>query len=81
MNRNRRRRRDAIDCIEFNSDATKFDRERQYLVTLKTRKRRTQRNTEIPSGGITFVFVKTISIMLPKTTKQSKRLNNETKYP
>lgn len=52
-----------------------------YLVTLKTRNNLTQRNTDIPNGGITLVCVKTISVMLPITTKQSKRLKRDTKYP
>ena len=50
-----------------------------YLVTLNTLSSLTQRNTDIPKGGITFVFVKIISAILPITTKQSKRLNNDTK--
>lgn len=50
-----------------------------YLVTLNTLSKRTQRSTETPSGGIISVLVKIISPMLPITTKQSKRLNNETK--
>lgn len=31
MNRNNKSKRDAIDCIEFNRDATKLDRDLQYL--------------------------------------------------
>ena len=50
-----------------------------YLVTLNTRRRRTQRNTETPSGGITFVLVKTTSTILLITTKQSNRLKSDTK--
>lgn len=50
-----------------------------YLVTLKTRNNLTQRNTEIPSGGITLLRVSIVSVMLPITTKQSKRLNRDTK--
>lgn len=50
-----------------------------YLVTLKTLSNLTQRNTEIPRGGITSVFVSTISLIDPITTKQSKRLNSDTK--
>lgn len=56
-------------------------RHETYLVTLNTRRSRTQRRTEIPSGGIMWVWQSTISIILPNTTKQSKRLNNDTKYP
>lgn len=52
-----------------------------YFVTLKTLKRRTHRSTEIPSGGMMFVWNRTISPILPITTKQSKRLNSDTKYP
>lgn len=98
MKRNSSNNSEAIDCMEFSSDATKFDKDRQYLkaniregagcrrkwklsylVTLKTRSNRTQRNTDIPRGGITFVRVNIISVILPITTKQSKRLNRETK--
>lgn len=50
-----------------------------YFVTLKTRSRRTQRRTDTPSGGITSVLVKTTSMILLITTKQSNRLNRETK--
>lgn len=52
-----------------------------HLVTLKTLSRRTQRSTDIPKSGITLVEVSRLSVMLPITTKQSNRLNNETKYP
>lgn len=52
-----------------------------YLVTLNTLRRRTQRSTEIPNGGIMCVWNRIISPILPMTTKQSKRLNNDTKYP
>lgn len=79
MNKNSKSKSDAMDCIEFNSDATKFDNERQYLVTLNTRSKRTQRKTDIPNGGIKLFLVKTISNILPNTTKQSKRLNKDTK--
>lgn len=50
-----------------------------YLVTLKTRRRRTQRKTDTPSGGMTSVLVSTTSIMLLMTTKQSNRLKRDTK--
>lgn len=50
-----------------------------YLVTLNTLKSLTQRRTETPKGGITSVRVRTISLMEPTTTKQSKRLKSETK--
>ena len=50
-----------------------------YLVTLKTRRRRTQRKTDTPKGGMTSVLVRTTSTMLLMTTKQSKRLNSDTK--
>jgi len=52
-----------------------------YLVTLKTLSSRTQRNTDTPSGNINCVRVKIVSVILPMTTKQSKRLKSETKYP
>lgn len=51
-----------------------------YLVTLKIRRRRTQRNTEIPSGDIISSSTKMVSTMPPQTTKQSKRLKRDTKY-
>lgn len=51
-----------------------------YLVTLKIRRRRTQRNTEIPRGDIISNSTKMVSTMPPHTTKQSKRLNRDTKY-
>lgn len=35
MNKNRSNKRDAIDWIEFNNDATKFDNDLQYLKKLK----------------------------------------------
>lgn len=79
INRNRSNNRDAILSIEFKRLATKLDRERQYLVTLKMRRRRTHRNTLTPSGGITCVLVRTISPILPITTKQSNRLKSDTK--
>lgn len=31
MKRNNNNKSEAIDCIEFNSEATKFDSDRQYL--------------------------------------------------
>lgn len=31
INKKSRSNKDAIDCIEFNNDATKFESERQYL--------------------------------------------------
>lgn len=99
MNKNNNNKREAIDCIEFNREATRLDNERQYLqnkthlinnpgflhfeethlVTLNTRNNRTQRNTETPKGGMISVFVKIISPILPITTKQSNRLNKDTK--
>lgn len=50
-----------------------------YLVTLKTRSKRTHLSTDIPKSGIILVDVRTVSVILPMTTKQSKRLNNDTK--
>lgn len=52
-----------------------------YFVTLKTRNSRTQRRTDTPKGGIIPVLVSSVSDILPITTKQSNRLNSETKYP
>ena len=51
------------------------------LVTLNILSRRTQRRTETPRGGMMSNFVKKISDMDPMTTKVSKRLKRETKYP
>ena len=98
INKNRSNNRDAIDWIEFNRDATKFDSDCQYLeetrivkmlsvqmfkmpyfVTLNTLSKRTQRSTDTPNGGIILVVFRTISAILPITTKQSNLLNNETK--
>lgn len=50
-----------------------------YLVTLKTRNNLTHRKTDTPSGGISSLLVNNISVILPTTTKQSKRLNRDTK--
>lgn len=80
MNKKRRKRRDAIDWIELRRDATRFDSAFQYLVTLNTRSSRTHRSTETPIGGITCVFTRAISTIELIVAKQSKRLNNETKY-
>lgn len=51
-----------------------------YFVTLKTLRRRTHRNTDIPIGGIVSVFTNTISTILLIVAKQSNRLNSDTKY-
>lgn len=51
-----------------------------YLVTLKMRKRRTHRNTEIPSGDMISSSTRIVSMIPPQTTKQSNRLKRETKY-
>ena len=51
-----------------------------HLVTLKIRKRRTQRNTEIPRGDMISSSTKIVSVIPPHTTKQSNRLKRETKY-
>lgn len=51
-----------------------------YLVTLKIRKRRTHRNTEIPRGDMISSSTKIVSVIPPHTTKQSNRLKRETKY-
>lgn len=50
-----------------------------YLVTLKVRRRRTQRRTERPRGGMTEWKVRIISSKLLNTTKKSNRLNKDTK--
>ena len=64
----------------MSNEATRFEREAQYLVTLKIRNRRTQRKTEMPNGSSTSADVRISSIIEPQTTKQSNMLNNETKY-
>ena len=51
-----------------------------HRVTLKILNRRTQRNTEIPSGDMISSSTRMVSVIPPHTTKQSKRLNSETKY-
>lgn len=51
-----------------------------YLVTLKMRKRRTHRNTEIPRGDMISSSTRIVSMIPPQTTKQSNRLKRETKY-
>lgn len=52
-----------------------------YLVALNTRKSLAHLSTETPSGGMTPVCINITSIMLHNTTKLSKRLKSETKYP
>ena len=52
-----------------------------YRVTLKVLSKRIQRNTDRPKGGMISLLVITISKILLITTKQSNRLNNDTKYP
>lgn len=69
----------AMQCSAVRGVTMSCTKEVAHLVTLKTRKRRTQRKTETPSGGMTFVLVSTSSIMLLMTTKQSNRLNSDTK--
>ena len=53
----------------------------RYLVILKTRSNRAQRSTLTPSGGIMPVEANINSMILHTTTKLSKRLNKDTKYP
>ncbi len=50
-----------------------------YRVTLKILRSRTQRNTEMPRDDMTSNSTKKVSVMPPHTTKQSKRLNRDTK--
>lgn len=50
-----------------------------YRVTLKILSSRTQRSTEMPSGGMISISTSTVSRMPPHTTKQSNRLKNATK--
>lgn len=51
-----------------------------YLVILKIRSKRTQRNTEMPRGDMILVSTRMVSRIPPHTTKLSKRLKSETKY-
>lgn len=51
------------------------------FVNLKILSNRTPRSTDTSMGGITSVYVNIISLIVPMTTKQSNRLDNETKYP
>ena len=80
MNKNSSNNNEAIDRIEFKSEATRFDKDAQYFVTLKIRIRRTLRKTDMPSGSKTSEEVRFNSTIEPQTTKQSNRLNNDTKY-
>ena len=70
-----------VMVVEYNSYLLKYKMINfmTYLVTLKTRSKRTQRKTDTPKGGISSLPVNTISVILPITTKQSKRLNSDTK--
>lgn len=67
-------------CTQFMWEAKLF-KSPDYRVTLKIRSRRTQRNTEMPRGGMISSSTRTVSRIPPHTTKQSKRLKNATKYP
>lgn len=51
-----------------------------HRVTLKILRSRTQRKTEMPSGDMMASSTRMVSMMPPHTTKQSKRLNRDTKY-
>lgn len=51
-----------------------------YLVILKIRSKRTQRNTEMPRGDMILVSTRMVSRIPPQTTKLSKRLKSDTKY-
>ena len=79
INKKSSNKSEAIERIELSNDATKFEREAQYLVTLNMRSKRTHRKTEIPRGSRTSAEVRISSTIEPQTTKQSNRLNNETK--
>lgn len=52
-----------------------------YLVTLNVLSKRIHRKTDSPSGGIILFFVRISSAILLITTKKSKRLKSDTKYP
>ena len=65
----------TVTCQEFMTSVW------TYLVALNTRKSLAQRNTLTPRGGMTFVRINITSTILHSTTKQSKKLNKETKYP
>uniref|UniRef100_A0A1A9ZAA9 Uncharacterized protein n=1 Tax=Glossina pallidipes TaxID=7398 RepID=A0A1A9ZAA9_GLOPL len=60
-------------------NVSKFERGLSSVLLIVTLSKRTQRNTDTPSGGIISLPVKTISVILPITTKQSNRLNSDTK--
>ena len=52
-----------------------------YLVTLKALSSLTDRRTERPMGGMTSHLVRTSSIILVVTTKQSNLLKSDALYP
>ena len=54
---------------------------KRYLVILKTRSNLAQRSTLTPRGGMMPVEANINSMILHTTTKLSKRLNKDTKYP
>lgn len=113
MKRKSRSSREAMERTEFSREATRLDREFQYLqdrpvevgehmycmlpvnctkyipyvirlyfylVILKIRSKRTQRNTEMPRGDMILVSTRMVSRIPPQTTKLSKRLKSDTKY-
>lgn len=65
---------------EFRLDYNLIIYDHSYLVILKIRRRRTQRNTEMPRGDIILVSTRMVSRIPPQTTKLSKRLKSDTKY-
>lgn len=62
----------VVKCL----DSRKF-----YRVALKTRSNRAHLKTLTPRGGRTLAYMRMTSMMLKRTTRLSKRLNNDTKYP
>ena len=60
-------------------EGRKEKRNKPNLVTLKTRRSRAHRSTEIPICEIMDVFTSINSAILTKTTRQSNRLNFERK--
>ncbi|CAL4062822.1 unnamed protein product, partial [Meganyctiphanes norvegica] len=78
IKRNKSNKRDAMDWMELSNDATRFDNDRHYFVTLKILSNLTQRSTDTPRGGIISVLVSATSVMELMTIMQSNRLNNET---
>lgn len=68
--------------MKFSLISWKFlDSRKFYRVALKTRSNRAHLKTLTPKGGRTLAYMRMTSMILKRTTRLSKRLNNDTKYP